>query len=317
MARILIKESEIRQYIRQLLTEKQVASSEDMEQRQRMLNGLSYDRSVFAYTSKMAEKRFREENNLPPLRKPHGGVVPRIISSLEDGGVDITPENHHSEISYRVQSRSNDNVNNTRERMRQSRFEKTNGDKSDEFDWENASVEEREAESQRIRDERKAQQSADNKRYHEMNAYNLPNGKTSTSDMLIQRIQNLRDKQEELGPHCDANDKKWREYEYLINDTMKILKNSYGISDDDKTDAIVKSTLNDIDSDERFDTIGQEEFGDKYIKKDITSKGAEENDEDNDEEEEEIGDFDDRRKTDIGFEDNRDFFDDDDYLDEF
>lgn len=123
--------------------------------------------------------------------------------------------------------------------------------------WLNMSDDEREALKKEIINARKAKQASNVERYREMDRNSTLSG-FPTADEIRDRIAMLKDKQAALGNHNDVNDKKWREYDFLIKDCQKILNKYYGgetptDSNDEMADEIVKNALaDDLSSAEEF-----------------------------------------------------------------
>lgn len=124
--------------------------------------------------------------------------------------------------------------------------------------WLALSNDDRMAASKEVINARKAKQAADVERYRQMEN-DLPRYASYPSpDEIRDRIAMLKDKQAALGDHNMVTDKKWREYDYLIKDCEKILNKYYGgvnptDSSDEMADEVVKNSLaDDLSSAEEF-----------------------------------------------------------------
>lgn len=296
MANMYIKESAIRQYVRSLIREaieaEAASDPADLEEREKMLAGKPYDRSKFPNGGKSIalERQRRAELGLPPIRKPKGGVVPSLIDA---NGNDITPENSPEAIQARLNGRVADHrekmakrfiKKSDRERMAQRLGLSDEEAKNLKFDSYANNVDadsftqrmlamspvERAEEAEKIRRneiERGMTKNADFLK--RTNGLSRRGVSYPTKEELEQRVLDLKAKQAALGPHCDANDYKWKNYDYIIKDTQRIINKYYNNKDvapsSDAADDIVKDALNDIDNDNRFSEDGALEMGDKYV----------------------------------------------------
>lgn len=350
---MIIKESEIRNYVRGLIREALESEGRevlitpeeraaDLAEREKMLAGLPYDRSKFPYRGKSdyIERQLRIDRGLPPIRRPKGGVIPRLI---DGDGNDVTPENSPEEIAARLEGRKTDH----REKMGK-RFIKKADRKSivngrnlsddeaekltvDKFandaendpwtqKWFAMTPEEQEAERERIRRERN-QKGIDNNaalRREWQNNQVRPESPKTRQD-LLDRLAEFKKKQTALGPHCQANDKKWKYYESFIKDTQRIIDRYYGgkkikkkSNDEENSVKYDDEMLNGILASGPDAATMASEIGDKYI--DPYSFRTNVNDVDKNEHEEEEEDRGGNSDFDGAIEMGL-FNDDDDYMD--
>lgn len=121
--------------------------------------------------------------------------------------------------------------------------------------WLGMSDDERADARDAIMNARKAKQSAEYDKYRNMQNSSLD---FPSADEIRDRIAILKDKQAALGGHNMVTDRKWKEYDYLIKDCEKILNKYYGgvnptDSNDEMADEIVKNALDDdLSSAEEF-----------------------------------------------------------------
>lgn len=294
MARITIKESVIRNYVRSLIREsieaEAVEDPRDLEEREKMLAGKSYNRTFFPDGGKSLslERQRRAQLGLPPLRKPMGGVKPILI---DGNGNDITPENSPEAIQARIEGRVKDHAQKMAKRFVKKADRENLGKVRGLSDKEAANLkidkyandvesdpytqrmlsmspEERAKEADRIRRDRIARGRASNAVISKMVSDLGRRGLGyPTKEELLQHIERLKVEQKELGPRCPANEDGWKRYDYLIKDACNILNKYYNNKDasSDVADEIVNDALNDIDNDERFRQYGHAQMGDDYV----------------------------------------------------
>lgn len=294
MAKIYLKESEIRRYVRTLIREAMETEAakdpEDIAEREKMLAGQQYDRSKFPLggQSLKIEREYRNSRNLPPLKKPKGGVIPRIIGA---DGNDLTPENSPEAIQQVLRQRVKNNVINNAKRYikvgDREEFAKNHDIDSDDAmnvthdifannvdndpvtqKWLAMTPDEREAESKRIRQERNRQSSERNidiiKQISDAGRRAI---KYPTKEELEQKIETLKAKRDALEDN-DLNRYDRAVYDHIINDTQRIINKYYNGIDtynsSDAADDIVKYAMDDIDSDSRYNELAADQ-GENYV----------------------------------------------------
>lgn len=237
MSRIKIKESEIRRYVRSLIREayevEAVEDPADVAERNKMLAGQPYDRRKFPDWGKSfsVEREYRKKMGYPVLTKPHGGVRPYLIDA---NGNDVTPENQPDAIAYELERRKRDKNSYNKGRYTKLDHKKymeqgklLTGDEQLAL-----SPEELDRYKEGIRKsgiERNMANNAKNReKYNDWKASFERGGRRFTANELVAHIKDLKEKQKALGPHCEENDKKWRNYDYIIKDTQRILNSMYG-----------------------------------------------------------------------------------------
>lgn len=308
MLKLIIKESEIRSYIRSLIkeaieTEAAVENPDDIAERNKMLAGQPYDRSKFPYGGKSfsLERERRAQLGLPPLKKPKGGVIPRFIDA---DGTDITPGNSPEAIADRLNQMKAAHRDKMRDRYIKKADKETfmanrnldgNADtpigKYDKYLGKveqdpviqrvlAMSPEERAAEAEKQRKNRIQRGMDANREIRSKISKSSPLGIPSNREFFVNRIAELKKKQAALGEHCDANDAQWRSLDYIINDTKRILNKWFGGYQDDTSftdadDEFVKSALNDIDA-EKMSRDFSDEYGENVVDPSSFETNAEE-----------------------------------------
>lgn len=281
MARIVIKESEIRNYVRSLIREarKQIDFAPDIQ------NGtFDLEKTEMMPGSRRWLNDFFKSKGIPKPRKAQGEGAPNRIIDYKTGEL-VNGDEINQFVSDRRSAAADDHRKKARERARglssnavadnqitkdaMNNFNNdsiSDGDNAEPVDsikdeygekWLNMSDDEREALKKDIINARKAKQASDVDRYREMGRNSISSG-FPNADEIRDRIAMLKDKQAALGNHNDINDKKWREYDFLIKDCQKILNKYYGgetptDSNDEMADEIVKNALaDDLSSAEEF-----------------------------------------------------------------
>lgn len=336
MAKYIIKESEIRSYVRGLIKESIEAEGltpQDDEkyynnfmgyinnggrlnkrtidsfghtfpELTKMVNGKGYNRADWndwrnaATFPAAVERHYRRMMGYTPFdKKSLNGVVPYLIDS---NGNDISPENSEEGREARAQQK----VDNHRKKegnkfVRKANIEswaKAQGMNDEEIaeliasgkpvkdknanlhsgdndlgkalqdpnfkKWFDMSDEEKEAERERIRQER-IQQSVDRNAdiIRQISDAGRRVVKYPTKEELEQKIANLKAKRDALEDN-DLNRYNRNMYDYIIKDTQRIINRYYnGIDDDGSSDAaddIVYDALNDIDNDDNYKGLAAE-----------------------------------------------------------
>lgn len=313
MTKMIIKESEIRNYVRSLIREAMEVEAakdpEDIAEREKMLAGKQYDRSKFPKggQSLKMEREYRAKMGFPPLKKPHGGVIPRIIGA---DGSDLTPENTpdgiQRELEKRVQHHRDDR------RIAHTPLNVQSDPVAQEItkiDWENLTPAERKAESERIRYMRVHQNDEKNAEIARQISDRARNGGGLASRAeLAQRIQQLKDRIAELSVN-DLNQTKVDNLKYVLKDTERIYRERFldGKVGKDDTDDIVKQALADSSLGDAANADMEGQFKNDLINPDDfeKNKGKEEQDR--------VEPLDDRRGSKSrDFDEFKDFFGDDD-----
>lgn len=336
MAKIQIKESDIRNYVRALIREARKTSIETTTELEKMKNGQNFDLDNLekSKAGRDAAKDFFAAKGIKKPRKPiekasKGLYSPHRIINFETGDLENAQEladfserlrsigynQHRQRIGQNYRNRRDDKLDNTQSRRdlilslglgNDAELEDGVSDKYTNK-WLRMSDDEKAAARQAIRDREKQQRQEEYDQIRQslksVQPFHVPN-----AEELRQRLSDLRDKKAALGPHNNLNDRKWREYDYLIKDTQNILRTYYKSSkvDKDSSDPMADEIVNNALSD---DLSTEEEFKDFNFNQFEKNKKAEK--EDN-----ELLDDDDwgRSKKKRNFDDNRDFFDlDDEY----
>lgn len=345
MARFKIKESEIRQYVRSLIREAienegRKADPTNERELEKMRRGEDFNFGILGATAKQKVRDYFRDNGIPFPKKPKGGNAITIINGAT--GEDKTPENTENAISDKHEKQR---LLNNQKRLSNYHAKRNKGDidkmqqmvneplSDNEVDDENISIgttdsqtkandalgddaytqkwlsmsdEEKEAMRDKIRRNRQKESSAQNDKIRGALQKSVSSGYPSPQE-LKQQIKGLKDKQAMLGQHNDINDKKWREYDFLIKDREKILNKYYGgyqpSSDDEYADEVVNNALAD-------DLSGEEEFQGGNYGIEITKNNPQEDEY----EPLDDDDFDNRSKKRRDFQDLKDmgFYDDDD-----
>lgn len=345
MARFKIRESEIRQYVRSLIREAienegRKADPTNERELEKMRRGEDFNFGILGATAKQKVRDYFRDNGIPFPKKPKGGNAITIINGAT--GEDKTPENTENAISDKHEKQR---LLNNQKRLSNYHAKRNKGDidkmqqmvneplSDNEVDDENISIgttdsqtkandalgddaytqkwlsmsdEEKEAMRDKIRRNRQKESSAQNDKIRGALQKSVSSGYPSPQE-LKQQIKGLKDKQAMLGQHNDINDKKWREYDFLIKDREKILNKYYGgyqpSSDDEYADEVVNNALAD-------DLSGEEEFQGGNYGIEITKNNPQEDEY----EPLDDDDFDNRSKKRRDFQDLKDmgFYDDDD-----
>lgn len=276
MAKTVIKESEIKNYIHSLLNEAinnevRVSDPRDVEEREKMLAGQPYDRSYFQKNGKSwnLEREYRKQHRYPELRKPKGGVIPRLIGA---NGEDLTPENKPEAIEASMEAAKERNRENTGNKYikKQDREEfaqrndinpedamntakdafANNPEKSPEAQrWMNMSDEEKAAERERLRKER-IQASIDSLSKTQAQMKDLqsrPGTKFPTRRELEQKIEKLKAERDSLEDN-QLNQDAIRELDKFIKDKQTILNKYYGDKYYDDEDPEIDRMRDDADN---------------------------------------------------------------------
>lgn len=339
MSRIVIKESEIRRYVRSLIREAmedegRKASPENERELEKMRRGEDFNFGILGQGAKQRVREYFKEKGIPMPKMPKGGVSPEIINGAT--GEDKTPANSPEAIAKNLEARKTAHNQTNKDRY----FAKKHGEETKEMNqlvdeplddidnttysdrdtlandelgqdayaqkWLALSDDEKAAMRDKIRQNRINKSSAENEKYRDVLNRTVTSG-YPTPEELKQQIVDLKSKQSALGQHNDINDKKWREYDYLIKDREKILNKYYGGSEPDTNDEMADEIVNNAFND---DLSGEEEFsGGDY--------GIERNKQQSDDQEYEPlddDDFDNRSKKKRDFDDLKDmgFYDDED-----
>lgn len=308
MAKIVIKESEIRQYVRSLIKESLDVEARgeidprSKEEYDKMMNGEPYTRRYWPQGSKYQklERERRAELGLPPIPR-RNKFAGELLDVNADGSFadydDWVRRGEEGKAASKVKDRENIASlrikAGDRERLAQkynlpldvvknftyyTQLENFINNMSDEDREMYDDVLAKQAEEANVDTRTPEQIEYDNKIASMTPAQYDDYVGIHTSDKskegLERRIAELKAKQEALGPHCDANDYLWRNYEYVIKDTKRILNDMYGKgkyvnNDDDDFDDYVNSL--DIYQ------PTEDEMGDGYISND--SFGEEDNSE--------------------------------------
>ena len=309
MARFKIKESEIRQYVRSLIREaiESEGRKEDpinTRELEKMRRGEDFNFGIMGNGARKKVYKFFRENGIPFPTKPKGGNPITIINGAT--GEDKTPSNTEDAIFDKHEAQRQ-TYNQTRldryhekknkdkiDKMHQIVNEPLPNNKTDdnliknaEIDkptkktrktldndaytqtWLSMSDEEKEDMRNKIRRNRQKENSAENDKIRGALQRSVSSGYPSPQE-LKQQIIDLKNKQSMLGQHNDINDKKWKEYDFLIKDREKILNKYYGghepTSDDEYADEVVNSALaDDLSDEEEFQNIDNCQKDDDYI----------------------------------------------------
>lgn len=313
MTKMIIKESEIRSYVRSLIREAMEVEAakdpEDIAEREKMLAGKQYDRSKFPKggQSLKMEREYRAKMGFPPLRKPHGGVIPRIIGA---DGSDLTPENTPDDIQRELAKRAQHHRDDRRIAHTPLNVQSDPiAQEIAKIDWESLTPAERKAESDRIRYMRVHQNDEKNAEIARQISDRTRNGGGRASKAeLAQRIRQLKDRIAKLSVN-DLNQKKVDHLKYILKDTRRIYRERFlngkvGKYDDDD---IVKKALADSSVGAAANADMEGQFKNDLINPDDveTNKGKEE--------QYRVEPLDDRRDSQIrNFDEFKDFFGDDD-----
>ena len=239
MSRIIIKESDIRKYVRSLIVEayevEAVEDPEDVAERNKMLSGQSYNRRKFPNGGKSfkLEREYRNKMGYPPLRKPSGGVVPYLIDA---DGNDITPENKADATEYKKGKRKEKKNDYNRGRYTKkadkeymSKGQHLTGDEQLAL-----SPEEREDYREKVRRDNIAKNMDDNdKRRKSMNSNSIPS------------VKKNYDNEDEYGKFrwsdgidAKGNPTRYKEYDFNANDSIENLRKRirYNVAKRDKLD---------------------------------------------------------------------------------
>lgn len=294
MTRFKIRESEVRQYVRSLIREAienegRKADPTNERELEKMRRGEDFNFGILGAGAKQRVRDYFRENGIPFPTKPKGGNPITIINGAT--GEDKTPENTENAIAdkHEKQRLSNNqkklgNYHAKRnkdeiEKMQQIVNEPLSDDEVDDDTsidtidsqtkandalgddaytqkWLSMSDEEKEAMRDKIRRNRQKESSAEYDKIRGALQRSVSSG-YPTSKELKQQIKGLKDKQAMLGQHNDINDKKWREYDFLIKDREKILNKYYGgyqpSSNDEYADEVVNNALaDDLSAEEEF-----------------------------------------------------------------
>lgn len=349
MARIKIRESEIRQYVRSLIREAmedegRKADPTNERELAKMYRGEDFNFGVLGAGAKQKVRDYFRENGIPFPKKPKGGNPITIINGAT--GEDKSPNNTDNAIADKHErQRVTNNQNrlaNYHAKRNQSEIDKmqqmvnepsasNSVDDDDEYGdsmintsdsqtkandalgndaytqkWLSMSDDEKAEMRDKIRQNRQKESSAENDKIRGALQRSVSSGYPTPKE-LKQQIIDLKDKQAMLGQHNDINDKKWREYDFLIKDREKILNKYYGgyapSADDEYADEVVNNALAD-------DLSGEEEFQDGNYGIETTKDIPQEDDY----EPLDDDDFDNRSKKKRDFQDLKDmgFYDDDD-----
>lgn len=347
MARFKIKESEIRKYVRSLIrealeSEGRKADPTNERELEKMRRGEDFNFDILGAGAKQKVRDYFRENGIPFPKKPKGGSRIKIINGAtgedktSDNTADAIADKHEKQQAAYNQSRlknyhakrNKDEIDKMQQMVneplpnndvdaddgydtintsdRQTKANDALGNDAYTQKWLSMSDEEKAAMRDKIRKNRQKESSAENDKIRGALQKSVSSG-YPTPNELKQQIADLKDKQAMLGQHNDINDKKWREYDFLIKDREKILNKYYGgyapNADDEYADEVVNNALAD-------DLSGEEEFqGGNYGIE--TTKG---NPQEDDYEPLDDDDFDNRSKKKRDFKDLRDmgFYSDDD-----
>lgn len=229
----------------------------------KMRRGEDFNFGIMGSGAQQTVRDYFRDNGIPFPTKPKGGNPITIINGAT--GEDKSPNNTEDAISYKHEKQRQkrnqirlDKYHETKnkdkiDQMRQMVYEPLVDDEdiddenddtstdtskkerkandalsNDEYTqkWLSMSEEEREAMRDKIRRNRIKERSAENTKFRSSMQRGV-NGTYPTAKELKQQIADLKDKQAMLGQHNDINDKKWREYDFLINDREKILNKYY------------------------------------------------------------------------------------------
>ena len=268
MARFKIKEIEIRQYVRSLIreaieSEGRKADPTNEIELEKMRRGEDFNFGILGATAKQKVRDYFRDNGIPFPKKPKGGNPITIINGAT--GEDKSPNNTEDAIATKHEKQrtvANDRVKrNYHAKRNKDEIDKmqqmvnepmSDNEVDDEYDdasidatdsqtkandalgddaytqkWLSMSDEEKEAMRDKIRRNRNKESSAENEKIRGGLQRGASRG-YPTAKELKQQIMDLKDKQAMLGQHNDINDKKWREYDFLIKDREKILNKYYG-----------------------------------------------------------------------------------------
>lgn len=291
MARTIIKESELRKYIRSIIREAiedeaRKASPETENELNKMIRGEDFNYGLLGTTARQKVRDYFKSKGLTIPTKPKGGIPPRIINGTT--GEDKTPENSPKALAMTMQRKKNEKKKYDASRH----YEKKNKDEYDEMNklvnepsdgnmdngqtpntdtssldkdqytqnWLNMSDDEKSAMRDKIRQNR--QDKRDSELLHYRDELNKRRPVAFPTPQEIKReIVDLKAKQAQLGQHNDINDRKWKEYDYLIRDREKILNKYYGGGEKDSNDELADEIVNNALKD---DLSGEEEFKDNY-----------------------------------------------------
>lgn len=336
----------VRSLIREAIeSEGRKADPTNERELEKMRRGEDFNFGILGAGAKQRVRDYFRENGIPFPKKPKGGNAITIINGAT--GEDKTPENTENAISdkHEKQRLSNNQkrLSNYHAKRNKDDIDKMQqmvnepltdgGDIKDKDDntpiepsikqtktkdplsndeytqkWLSMSDEEKEAMRDKIRRNRQKESSAENDKIRGALQRSVSSGYPSSKE-LKQQIKDLKDKQAMLGQHNDINDKKWREYDFLIKDREKILNKYYGgyqpSSNDEYADEVVNNALAD-------DLSGEEEFqGGNYGIETTKNNPQEDEYEPLDDD-----DFDNRSKKKRDFQGLKDmgFYDDDDEI---
>ena len=334
----------VRSLIREAIeSEGRKADPTNERELEKMRRGEDFNFGILGAGAKQRVRDYFRENGIPFPKKPKGGNAIKIINGAT--GEDKTPENTENAIfdKHEKQRLSNNqkrlgnyHANRNKDeidKMQQMVNEPLSDDGVDDDEYGNTSInasdsqtkandalgddaytqkwlsmsdEEKEAMRDKIRRNRQKESSAENDKIRGALQRSVSSGYPSPQE-LKQQIIDLKNKQSMLGQHNDINDKKWKEYDFLIKDREKILNKYYGgyepSSDDEYADEVVNSALAD-------DLSGEEEFqGGNYGIEPTKDNSQEDEYEPLDDD-----DFDNRSKKRRDFQELKDmgFYDDDD-----
>ena len=282
MARIVIKESEIRNYIRSLIRE----GRKPIDFQPEINNGtFNLEKTQLMPGSKRWLDDFWKSKGVSKPRSYKWEGMPNRIIDYETGNlvngneIDAFLNNQRAKAAKKhsddvnknqlaKKGKISDDNNLTKDTLKNfgntnpstdgvKDVEMTDTSPQDDYTekWLSMSDEERADARDAIMNARKVKQSADYDKYRNMQTSSLD---FPSADEIRHRIAMLKDKQAALGGHNMVTDRKWKEYDYLIKDCEKILNKYYGgvnptNSNDEMADEIVKNALDDdLSSAEEF-----------------------------------------------------------------
>lgn len=278
MARFKIRESEIRSYVRSLIREALEAEGyapEHQKEIDKMKRG-----EVFNYgnlgSGARADARAYMKANFGSVVQP---LLPGVRSyTLIDPktGLDADPEHTPDALKAAAEAKKVKRRNQSRMIMHDRRHkseqqvnrddafgEDSNLSSAEYFkNFNNASDDEKAELRNNIRQSRQRRNTANVAKYQDILSHHGSLGFPSPEE-LKQQILNLNKKKEELGPHNDLNDEKYKEYDRLIKDRKHILNKYYSgnyslDSNDEMADAVVNDAfMDDLSDADEFSQTGE------------------------------------------------------------
>lgn len=290
MSRIIIKESEIRNYVRSLIAEarKEINFEPEVE------NGVfDLDKAEMQPGSRRWLSNFFKSKGLNKPRKPQGDKVPSRMIDINTGELANSDEINKF-LSDRRASAEDIYRTKAREKARSKRLgasddskdirsyiDSLDGDPNDDYTqkWLRMSDKEKAAARDDIRQRRINRGVEDMKRYQTMDKQPVAyrGTKAERKEALINKIKYLKNKQAAMGARNDINDSDWKYYDMLIKDSENILRKYYNDDkigkknpNNDNTDDIVKNAFRD-------DLSTAPEFSETDVNAIDTNRGTEEN----------------------------------------